>query len=278
MKTIDFRAIPLKNAKALSISEKKADILFAACGGKEDTSEETTDAEQTGDSTETTKLISDARAAFILPYCDTDSLNPYKVKTQINQKIGSLIYDSLYTLDSSFMPVPVIAGSADMTDGGVTVTLKGDIRFSDSSELNASDVVYSFQQAKENDRYKELLGNIKEAVAIQRFTVKFTLEREDKFALNILTFPVIKYGSADSDIPTGSGRYTFSKDSLKYNKTHVSGKKPKIKTVGLCPLNERTNFVDLLQIGNISFIFKVIFREPLPVQFPLRSIILSISE
>ena len=34
MKRIDFRAIPLKNAKALSISENKADILFAACGGK----------------------------------------------------------------------------------------------------------------------------------------------------------------------------------------------------------------------------------------------------
>ena len=39
------------------------------------------------------------------------------------------------------------------------------------------------------------------------------------------------------------------------SENHISDKKPHIKTVGLCNLNDRAGLVEALQIGNISFAF-----------------------
>lgn len=235
-------------------------LSFAACrssGTEEPTEpeEETTDV--TGDIDEvTTKPSSNAKASFILPYSEQDSLNPFKAQSQINRVFTTLLYDSLYTLDTEFSPVGVLAQSEEITGDSIIVSLKESARFSDGSSLNASDVVYSFEQAKESGRYKELLSGISSAFATERFKVKFTLESPDAYALNVLTFPIIEYGSAENDVPLGSGRYVYSKKSLSYNKNHISGKKPKIKSIGVCSLSERTDFVSSLQIGNVSFVFR----------------------
>ena len=230
---------------------------FAACKGTGDTEETTLSQEETTQSEqETEKTSSNARTSFILPYSEADSLSPFKAQTQINRAITTLLYDSLYTLDESFMPSAVLAKTSEIGSETVEVTLSGTAKFSDSSELNATDVVYSFNQAKESDRYSALLSGIDSAAATDRYKIRFNLSQPDAFVLSVLTFPIIKYGSAEQNVPTGSGRYVFSTDKLSYNKSHISGEKPKIKTIGLFSLNDRTNFVDALQIGNISFIFR----------------------
>lgn len=230
--------------------------LFGCSGRNNDTDEKADNEEVTQDNEVTQKPVSNARASFILPYIESDTLNPYKAKTQINRAFTTLLYDSLYRLDDKYMPSGLIAKSAEVTAESVTVTLDASVGFTDSTPLNADDVVYSFEKAKESDRYSALLGGISGASALERYKVKFTLESPDVYALNVLTFPIIEYGSIDEAVPLGSGRYAFSSGALKYNKEHISGKKPSIKTIQLCPLSDRTNEVDALQIGNISFIFK----------------------
>lgn len=237
-------------------------VLFASCTQKEkpsngDEDETLTQEDETSpEEDQTTAPASNARASFILPRIESDALNPYTAKSQINRNFTTLLYDGLYTLDENFTPTSVIAEKADIDSLTVKVYLNDKVRFSNTASLTASDVVYSFNQAKECERYAPLLDNISSAEASERYCVKFTLESPDAYVLNALTFPVIEYGSAEKDVPNGSGRYYLAKDKLTYNKEHVLGKKPKIKNIGLCSLSEKTNFVDSLQIGNISFIFR----------------------
>lgn len=234
-------------------------MLLSVCACSKGGDEETTQAqenEEQDDSFEETKPSSNAKANFTLPYSESDSLNPYLSKTQINRALTSLLYDSLFALDESFKAVPVIAQSIEISGVNVVVTLNENAVFSDSTSLNATDVVYSFNTAKDSDRYSEPLGNVLSATATEKYKVRFTLEKSDSFVSSILTFPIIEYGSAGDNVPLGSGRYYFSSKKLSYNKNHISGVKPSIKSVYLFPLSEGTNFVDALQIGNISMIFR----------------------
>lgn len=202
------------------------------------------------------KPTSNARASFVLPYSEDDSINPYLSQSQINRALTTLLYDGLFSLDESFSPVGVLASGAEVTKESVIVTINENAAFSDSSLLSASDVVYSFEKARESERYSALLSNISSATAIEKYKVRFNLEKPDAFVRNILTFPIIRYGSGEKDVPAGSGRYVLSSKKLSYNKSHISGEKPKIKTIKLFSMSESTNFVDSLQIGNISFIFR----------------------
>ena len=243
--------------KKLLCAVLSAVFLFSLCSCSgtvtdENTEETTVYDENTGESGDTLQNI---KSGFFLPYSKSDSFNPYKAKTQLNCEIASLLYDGLYRLDESFSPVAVIAESADVGSDAVTVSLKDSVKFSDSSPLNSSDVVYSFRQAKESERYSSLLDSVSDAVAIESFKVKFILSRADAFALNALIFPVIKYGSLQQDSPYGSGRYILSGEKLVSNREHISGEKMKIKTIGLTSLKDTVSFADALRIGNISFFF-----------------------
>lgn len=231
-------------------------FLFASCGGKTENPDDVSLEEETEESSDVeTKNTASVKKSFVLPYSESDSLNPYKAKTQTNRIIMPLLYDGLYALDENYTPKEIIAESADIAAGSITVKLKENVYFSDSTPLRASDVVYSFDRAKEAGAYSETLDGISSATALDSFRVKFILSRPDAFVSSVLTFPIIEYGSGDTDFPRGSGRYAFSGGKLVYNKSHISGEKPKIKTVGLYNLNDRASIVDALQIGNVSFAY-----------------------
>lgn len=231
-------------------------FLFASCGEKTENPDDTGTEEETEESPDVeTKNTQSIKKGFVLPYSESDSLNPYKAKTQTNRIIMPLLYDGLYALDENYTPQEAVAESADISAESITVKLKENVRFSDSTPLRASDVVYSFDRAKEAGAYSETLDGISSATALDSFRVKFILSHPDAFVSSVLTFPIIEYGSGDADLPQGSGRYTFSDGKLTYNKSHISGKKPKIKTIGLYKLNDRAGIVDALQIGNVSFAY-----------------------
>ena len=224
-------------------------LSFVSCKQSEKTDENTTEPEnqeeiiENGDEGETVK------SRLILPYNEKDSLSPYEAKGQINIKLSTLIFDSLYSLDEKFMPTGVIAESEENDKLNLTVKLKSGVVFSDGSNLTASNVVNSFYSAKSSDTYSGLLENFSSATAVDNLTVRFTLLSEDRFAVNCLTFPIVE-NSGDTFI--GSGRYYLSSGELKYNKNHVSGSKPKIKTISLCNIDDTSLLYQKMQVGIIS--------------------------
>lgn len=193
-----------------------------------------------------------------LPYAKADSLNPYKAESMINIQLSTLLYDCLFRPDAKYNAVPVMA--ADYTAEGLnlTVKLKTGIVFTDGTSLTADDVVYSFKQAQTAPTYSARLLNFTAVKMLDALSVVFTLRSPEPYALNCLTFPIMKNGDT-ADIPAGSGRYTLTEESgkttLAANAARLGGFSPQIKSIALVAISDSDTLNYALQIGNIDFAF-----------------------
>lgn len=202
---------------------------------------------------------------YTLPYLRSDSLNPFTAKEEINKSIATLLYDSLFAIDNSYKPTPLIAESFKNENDKITVKLKA-VKFTDGTSVTANDVVYSFEAAKDSDNYSTYLTNISSASASGDGQVVFNLISKNPYEASNLFFPVIKKDS-DKDkessddysksIPVGSGRYTVTqsgdKKVLVFNKDRLGGYQPVYNQVGLKDVTEVTAMPNMLTLGQIDY-------------------------
>ena len=213
--------------------------------------------------TESTPSSSDNTDAehkqFSLLYSANDSLNPYLAVTQINRQISLLLYDPLVKMSPDFQPVFVLAKSVEINGKDCTVTLNN-TSFSDTTVVSASDVVYSFELAKQSTVYSEQLLTVKSCEAVDDLTAKFKLTKSDPYFANLLDFPIIKKGSdklQDENKavlpPIGSGRYVInSADStLSANNSHISGD-VNINIINLINAPDNDVIKYNLEVNNVS--------------------------
>jgi ABC-type transport system substrate-binding protein len=195
---------------------------------------------------ETTETLEETTAEakkerkIILGYFKGKSLNPYKTESPLNRKLLTLCYDSLYLSAENYTVTPLIASSAEREGRKLTVILNQELYFSDGSEIDSSDVVYSFNLAKNDSFYKKRLTNFAAATA-SASSVVFTMEKEDIFAENCLTFPIIKAGTGGEKYPVGSGRYVIKEKngelSLKANENTSRKEEMTTKNISLVPVS-----------------------------------------
>ena len=146
-----------------------------------------------------------------LAYSASDSLNPYKMKTELNRQLIPLLYDSLTRVDPSYRPENRLAESVTYNGNICTVKLRRNILFSDGSLLQGADVVYSFRTAVASGQSIAMrLQNVERCEVDQEGNVIFTLSQPDADFAALLSFPIIKEGHADADFPTGISRYYVS--------------------------------------------------------------------
>ena len=195
--------------------------------------------------------------AITVPYTTLDTLNPFTMKTLVNFPLISLMYDGLFRLDGGFTPEPMIAREAALSGEGVKVTLDDSLVFSDASALTSADVVYSFELARKAPLYEESLREFVSCEAQGTFAVTFTLSSPDVNAVSLLTFPVVREGSADVEgaVPVGSGCYYYAEDELRsflrVNLRHGGGI-PRIGTVRLREVSESATLMHVLNTGGID--------------------------
>lgn len=211
-----------------------------------------TDETDTGSSA---PAVTDASKQKILklPFSENDSLNPFFAQSEINVQLSELMYQSLYKLNMNYEQQPELAVSGSVSGTKVLVSL-GSFSFSDGSSVTADDVVYSFNKAKVSVAYASLLGFFASADS-EGGSVVFNLTKENIFALQCLTFPIVKSGTADNkaSVPIGSGAYVLDKNNtLTKNKYNPSAK---IGTVQLVDVSNAINEAYVLQTGDISFCF-----------------------
>lgn len=197
-----------------------------------------------------------ASQTISLLYSYSDSFNPYLAKTSANRAIASLLYDSLVMTDNNFEPVNVLASSVEIDNKTCTVKLKT-ATFSDGSAVTADDVVYSYNTAKASARYTHNFYEVASVSVLDAKTVVFNLSQCDPYFANLLTFPIVKSGTAnltDADgkeiAPTGCGRYVLSEDgtSFKLNKSY-HGKKGVIETVNLINSPDEASTSHYVEVG-----------------------------
>lgn len=226
--------------------------IFSACKDNEiQQTEETTAVPETTQAPPEKKPIT-------LGYFKDKGLNPYKTSSPLNRNLLTLVYDSLFLIEDGYTVSPIIA--QDFTNEGnrLTVTIKDELYFSDGSLVDSSDVVYSFNMAKDNPFYGKRLVNIKAATASDS-SVTFTLGKEDIFAENCLTFPIIRAGDGGEKIPVGSGRYIIKKKSGSYylqaNDNTTRTEEMTTDRISLVPVSAEKGELYLLQTGDLTYFF-----------------------
>lgn len=101
-------------------------------------------------------------ARFTLGYAPGSSLDPLSTADQSNLDVAALVYEGLYQLDSAFEAQPVLAQSSTVSADGLiwTVTIRGDVVFSNGEPLTAQHVADSLQRAKSSPAYAARLAGV----------------------------------------------------------------------------------------------------------------------
>lgn len=231
-------------------------ILLCSClvGCSNEITDENTVSEAPTDAVKITDNTS-----FKLSYTKGDSLDPFKAKTQNNQILADLVFESLFDLDESYEPIENIATGYEFTsDTQLKVKIRTDILFSDGSSLDADDVVFSLNAAKKSPAYGNSLKYIDYASAYDRSTVIFYLDRPNPYAVSLLTFPICSTSDDENGYPVGSGRYSYDEaDGKVVLKANVTDNfSPYLTTINLVNIAAADSIDNAVNIGNISYAFR----------------------
>lgn len=216
---------------------------------------------------------SHTETSLSLPFSATDSLNPYVAVTKVNQELSMLIYDPLIKLNDAFEPIFYLADEIKTDENRITVTIK-DVLFTDGSNLTASDVEYSINQAlKTENKYKIQLDNIKSCTVIDKKTIVIDLKQNDPFFINVLDFPVFKNGTAETKDsndrvipPIGCGRYTFNKDEgyrLVANKGYY-GEQPNMDYISLIDTPDDESLTHMVEVNAVDMVYSELADNNIP--------------
>lgn len=194
--------------------------------------------------------------AISLLYSYGDAFDPYTATTDANRQLALLLYDCLVKTDNDFNVQYNLAQSVEIADRVCTVKLR-DALFTDGSEVTASDVIYSYNLAKNCLRYAYNFYEVAGVSAADSKTVIFNLSQGDPYFVNLLDFPIIKSGTSgvtDADgkkiAPIGSGRYILSDDGLSFRlNENYYGKKGIIETINLINSPDATSTSHYVEIG-----------------------------
>jgi peptide/nickel transport system substrate-binding protein len=107
------------------------------------------------------------------------SLDLHWTTAVITQQISWHIYETLYTYDKNFVPIPMLAEGHAISDGGrrYTITLRKGVKFHNGREMTSADVVPSLQRwGKISTPGKPLWKNVEAVEAKDPYTVVIHLK------------------------------------------------------------------------------------------------------
>ncbi len=222
---------------------------FCGCGAKKE--------ENVTETQPTTAKITD-NTTFKLSYTQSDSLDPFKAETQNNQVLSSLVFESLFDIDENYETITNIATGYAFTDSKtLRVDINPNLKFSDGSEIDIEDVVYSVNAAMKSPAYQGALDCF-DSVYQNGNSVIISLKYANPYAVNLLTFPIASTNDDDEGFPIGNGRYSYKNvDGKTVLKANVNDKfSPSITTINLVNIAAADSIDNAVNIGNISYAFR----------------------
>lgn len=149
---------------------------------------------------------------FTLAYHKDHTLDPLTCGEGIQQDVASLLYEPLFCLNEQFVPEYVLCESYTVSEDNCvyTLTIRDGVLFSDGSGLTASDVAATLRRAMESERYGYRLRQVSSVTFSNRSrTVTVTLLTANSAFVSLLDIPVVKSGTEQQMVPTGTGPYLF---------------------------------------------------------------------
>ncbi|MEK5038104.1 ABC transporter substrate-binding protein [Sporosarcina sp. FSL K6-3457] len=167
-----------------------AAIALMACGNKDDNNIKSEGPGDVGNKDYKTEMN-------IAVTAQPPTLDPSMTVSQVALNIAGNVFETLYTLNANYEPVPMLAESVDVSEDGKTYTfkLREGVKFHNGEEMTAEDVVASMNRwVTTSSRAKSLLTNAEFTVQ-DPTTVVLTLESATSDVLIILAtkaqFPAI---------------------------------------------------------------------------------------
>ncbi len=162
--------------------------------------------------------------------------NPLTTRSEDNQLVGELVYETLFTIGDDFTWDYGLVTEFEATGGTWWVfTIDPARRFSDGSALTAEDCAYSLKLARTSPKYASRLSLIYGVSALSetQFAVS-TAYANSQFPV-LLSIPVVKKNSAVRERPLGTGMYQYSEDgaSLVGNPYNPSAESLPLSTIYL---------------------------------------------
>lgn len=207
--------------------------------------------------TQTTTAKEKDNSSFKLSFTQADSLDPFKATTQNNQVLASLVFESLFDLDENYEPIANIAtGYAFIDSKTLKVDINQQIRFSDGSELDLEDVIFSINAAKKSAAYGSSLDSVGNVEADGN-SVIIKLNYANPNAVNLLTFPITSIKDDEDGFPVGNGRYKYQNNNGKITLVvNDEDFDPYINTITLVNIASSDSIDNAVNIGNISYAFR----------------------
>lgn len=146
------------------------------------------------------------------------TLDPLENKVANVEQVLNLVYESLFTLDETLRPVPLLVESYEFQLDGrsLKLVLKSDVAYHNGMMLTAEDVAFTIDAIKDSKTspYRSLVMPIKRHSVQDAQTILFYYDEPYAFMLQDLVFPVVSKAYFDSEtfdpsIPVGTGPYSF---------------------------------------------------------------------
>lgn len=188
-------------------------LLLTGCGADMDDGGDTGWEEYQQSQEDTvTEEVQTLPEAFTIAYHKDHTLDPVTCGEGIQQDVADLLYEPLFRLDQQFEPQNVLCESFTISaDRCVyTLTIRDGVLFSDGSELTAGDVAATLRRAMESERYAYRFRRVAAIQSSNRSrTVTVTLQSPSSVFVSLLDIPIVKNGTEQQMVPTGTGPYLF---------------------------------------------------------------------
>lgn len=148
---------------------------------------------------------------FTLRFTSDETLNPLYCDGVYNSGVTSLMYEGLFRLTNNFETENVLCENYETADGTVFYFDLIDAKMHDGTSLTAEDAAYSINLARNSNKYGSRLRKISYCGVTESGRLEVDLTEADRSLPEILDIPIIKSGTGDSDVPPGTGPYTYVK-------------------------------------------------------------------
>ena len=176
-----------------------------------------------------------------LNYASDFSMNPFITQSETNLLLSGLLYEPMISVAPGFHAEPGLLAEWTVEAGVLfKFKLRSGARFSDGTDVRNWDVRYSLNRARENgSHFQARLTDIEEAF-IEGSNIVIRLREANPSFLLRLDVPVVKEGTAYSDLPVGSGPYVLTETNsgaeLVANLTYPGSKDMPLQSISLIDL------------------------------------------
>ena len=123
---------------------------------------------------------------------EPNTLDVHMTSSYVTQEVGSHIVEGLYTIDSNYQSVPMLAETTEMSEDGkeYTITIRKGVKFHNGKELTTKDVVASLERWVAKTSYGAILAKqLERFEAVDDYTLKIYLNSPCVVLTTLLAFP-----------------------------------------------------------------------------------------